>query len=217
MGSFHLFVGLAERTIDVVFELVTSHAREVTHAGGLHLHEQDEIIEDDKPVDRQLIVVIADLWRDGRVGDQAELSTDVVLTHQPDVARERVGLLGVEDADGGVVQRGRREALKNEVRLGSDMATVGQCHKGTADERVELVVAQPDVGLLGLLGVGTDLLEVSKELLFKDLPHDVDREMGIDRVRTRCVGQRDEQIARAVAANSLQKVRVSRGHEDPQV
>ncbi len=47
VGSPHLLVGLAETALDVGLELVTSHAREVTHAGRLHLDEHDEIVEDD--------------------------------------------------------------------------------------------------------------------------------------------------------------------------
>jgi hypothetical protein len=69
------------------------------------------------------------------------------------------------------------------VWLGRDVAAVGQGHEWTADEGVELVVAQHEVGLLEVFGVGADLLEAGEKLLLEHLAQGVDREVPVDRAR----------------------------------
>ncbi len=88
----------------------------------------------------------------------------------------------VSSLDGRVIERGRREALEDEVWLGGDVATVRERHKRAADERIELVVAQAEIRLLRVPCCHADLLEIREKLLLEDLPHCVDREMRVDRV-----------------------------------
>lgn len=63
VDSAHLLVGPAEAALDVVFEPVGVHAREVTHAAGFHLDEGDQLVEDHEPVDPQLVAVVDNLRR----------------------------------------------------------------------------------------------------------------------------------------------------------